>query len=441
MFLIIPASLPGITIKKNGSSTHSSAANMKIVKITPSNEKHSNPKNCYQPKNEKRYMNCIDLTAASAVKEKHIHNLKTIMKSSNCTPFKGRNLLGYICAYCDRPFPDPLDLRTHTVADHKNKTNINMKWEHNTYAVKMDITDLKCLLCNGEMDTLKSLREHLVTVHSKVIYSDIKDHIVQFRLKEGDVYDCCMCTAKYETFKSLTQHMNSHYRNFDCPKCDSSFTTKRSLIVHSAIHKEGTFKCSLCDKVFSTLVKKRYHERCSHEKRNRVSPCPYCKLEFSSYYMKNVHLTKFHNVEHKYKCNVCFKKFILKNLLMQHIKKQHLMEKNVICSVCGHKFFSSKGLKNHMLKHTGEKNYKCHVCNKAYGRKYTLNEHLRIHNNDRRFRCEVCAMSFVQKCSLKSHLLSNHGISLAASEISATGDYSTLPLQSVESDEGSGSPC
>jgi PR domain zinc finger protein 5 len=270
------------------------------------------------------------------------------------------------------------------------------------------------------MENLGIFKDHLVKAHEKIIHSDIKDHILQFKLKKGDVYDCAMCTSTYETFKMLKQHMNQHYGNYTCDKCGAPFATKRSLAAHASTHQEGSFKCDYCDKICPSRPKKLYHEKTKHLGARNISNCPYCDEPFRSYYQRNQHLVKVHNSEAQYKCNVCNKGYILKSLLMYHIKKNHLMERNCQCTECGFRFFSKKALKAHMVKHTGERKYPCEVCHKSYARKYTLREHMRIHNNDRRFKCEICGMSFVQKCSLKSHLLSNHGVSMAASDITTS---------------------
>lgn len=353
-------------------------------------------------------------------KRKHRDNLLTILKYSNVIPFKNKSMLGFVCGYCDATYPDPKDLRSHTEIDHrKDRLSFKQSFVMAEYNVKLDITDLKCKICSTNMENLTKLKDHLVDNHKKVVYTDIKDHLMQFRLKKGDVFDCVMCPSTYETFKMLKQHMNKHYCNYSCTKCENSFATKRSLSAHQETHQDGSFKCDLCDKIFSTRTKKQYHEKAKHMGTRNISNCPYCDVPFRSYYQRNQHMVKVHDSDVKYKCNVCNKGYILKSLLMSHIKKNHLMERNYQCIECGYRFFSNKALKAHMVKHTGEKNYTCEVCHKSYARKYTLREHMRIHNNDRRFKCEVCGSTFVQKCSLKSHLLSHHGIRLGAGDISS----------------------
>ncbi|XP_072943113.1 uncharacterized protein [Epargyreus clarus] len=366
-------------------------------------------------------INVLWTSRSSADKSKHRDNLKTILAYSNVTPFRNKSLLGYICGYCDDAFPDPAHLRIHTEDNHKKeRLEFKSTFDMTEYNVKLDTTDLTCTLCDEKLTDLNNLKAHLVKSHDKVIHTDIKDHVMQFKLKKGDVYNCAMCTSTYETFKMLKQHMNKHYSNYTCTKCDTAFATKRSLNAHRNTHKEGSFKCDFCEKIFSTRTKKQYHEKTNHLGTRNISNCPYCNVPFKSYYQRNQHMIKVHNSEAQYKCNVCDKGYVLKSLLMYHIKKSHLMERDCQCSECGFRFFSKKALKAHMVKHTGERNYSCEVCHKSYARSYTLREHMRIHNNDRRFKCDVCGTAFVQKCSLKSHLLSHHGISMAACEITSS---------------------
>ncbi|CAH2100577.1 unnamed protein product [Euphydryas editha] len=385
---------------------------LKIVKnskITVKNDLETNLSWTTRTSHDKR---------TSQDKIKHKENLLTILKYSNVTPFKSKSLLGFICGYCDATYPDPLDLRVHTEKDHeKERLEFKSSFEMTKYTVKVDVTDLCCLLCSKKMDNLSKLKDHLVKIHDKTIYDDIKDHIKEFKLKKGDVFDCAMCPSSYETFKMLNQHMNKHYSNYTCPKCDKSFAIKRSLYAHQKIHQEGSFKCDLCEKVFSNSTKKKHHEKAKHLGASSISNCPYCDVPFRSYYQRNQHLIKVHNCEAQYKCNVCNKGYALKCLLMDHIKKNHLMERDFKCTECGKRFFSKRALNSHMIKHTGERKYTCDTCHKSYTRRDILTEHMKKHNNDKQLICEVCSTTFVQKCRLRSHLMTRHGISMAASDI------------------------
>ncbi|KAI8427102.1 hypothetical protein MSG28_014730 [Choristoneura fumiferana] len=350
---------------------------------------------------------------------KHKHNIENLLKHCNGTPFSNKTLCGYICAYCKETFTDPKDLRTHTEAEHKNAEFYDTKrMDKNNMSVKLDITDLKCTVCGENFDVVANLKKHLVKQHDVKFHSDIKDYIMEFKLTNDEILNCALCNSTFETFKMLLQHMNGHYRNYICKECDMGFINKHRLKNHERTHDLGTYKCSFCDKVFSTRVRKMCHEKYTHNSSARyTTSCPQCDQSFTSYYQRNRHMYAEHNTAAaSYKCNICDKNFILKSKLTSHIKKVHLMERNHICPECGQGFFIKQSLDEHMIKHNGERVHKCNVCLKAYARKKTLREHMRIHNNDRRFKCGVCELAFVQKCSLKSHMLSNHGITLSEFE-------------------------
>ncbi|KAI5631434.1 hypothetical protein NE865_15848 [Phthorimaea operculella] len=350
--------------------------------------------------------------------KKHKQNIENILKYSNCTPFSNKTLYGIICAYCKDVLPDINTLRNHIHDTHKNAEFIEKVRDKNNVSIKMDITDLKCSLCEENVDVIKNLKKHLTQKHDIKFHTDVHDYILEFKLTDGEILNCALCYSTYETFKTLLQHMNGHYRNYICEICDMGFINKHRLKNHQRIHETGEFQCAFCEKTFTTKVRLMCHEKYTHNTNARYTTnCPNCNKTFNSYYQRNRHMYAEHNtVAATYKCNICEKNFILKSKLTSHIKKVHLMERNHICPECGQGFFIKQSLDEHMIRHTGERVFKCTVCHKAYARKKTLREHMRIHNNDRRFKCGVCGLAFVQKCSLKSHMLSNHGITLAEFE-------------------------
>lgn len=343
-------------------------------------------------------------------KQRHRNNLIALLKYSNCTPFSSKTLSGYGCLFCKETFMDPKFLRVHTEI-HKTDLVFKYNKDFNNLAFKVDITDLICKICTESVKDIKDLKHHLIAKHKKSLSMEIKDFILEFKLTSDNIYNCAMCSATFETFKMLQQHMNNHYRNYVCDACGMGFINYTKLKTHQTCHETGEHTCQFCDKVFATKTKKAYHEKFTHTRVRYNTSCPHCAESFQSYYKRNQHMIQVHNTSAaSYKCNICDRMFLLKSQLTNHTKKIHLMERNHVCSECGQGFYQKQYLKEHMIKHNGERIHKCDVCNKAYARKKTLREHMRIHNNDRRHKCEVCSMAFVQKCSLKSHLLSNHGI-------------------------------
>lgn len=341
---------------------------------------------------------------------KHKSNIIEIMRSSNATPIKMWGDKGYMCCHCEDQYLEAADLKKHTLEDHDDVSKTcflkNMSMYH--YIVKLDITDLQCKICSKSIDTVEELMEHLQSEHKKLIYTDIKNHVIPFKLNTKPL-ECFICKNVFHKFKLLTIHMNKHYRNYVCDVCDAGFVNISGIRLHKSIHKTGTYNCSKCNMIFDTKAKRNRHVKTKHTKEIRHT-CGYCKESFNDYRKKEAHLIAAHGLtQPKLKCQACDKLFDHQKRLAVHVKRDHLMERPHACTVCEKKFFALGELRNHMTKHTGERPYKCEVCMKAYGLAKTLREHMRIHNDDRRFKCEHCGQAFVQKCSWRSHMKSKHG--------------------------------
>ncbi|XP_026743969.1 zinc finger protein 99-like isoform X4 [Trichoplusia ni] len=343
--------------------------------------------------------------------DKHRSNIRLILQCSNATPIRCRGGIGYACSFCGDEYPEPANLKKHTIEQHDDKAKLKFMAGKMmfSYLVKLDITNLTCKICDENFNLLEQLIDHLIGTHNKKYFNDIKNHIMAFKF-DDDVLKCIYCPQNFHKFKNLQQHMNVHCRNYICEVCDAGFINKHILASHSEAHKIGTFKCDLCPKIFDTYRKKKSHEKSVHIHASLVSKCGYCNEKFSSSRKKDDHLVKVHGVQMKaLKCPACDKIFDNKTSLTVHTKRDHLMERRHDCTLCDMKFFQSNELKIHMVKHTGVREFKCEICFKKYGRKKTLKEHMRIHNDDRRFKCEICGQAFVQKCSWKGHMRNKHG--------------------------------
>ncbi|XP_063837099.1 zinc finger protein 28-like isoform X5 [Ostrinia nubilalis] len=343
--------------------------------------------------------------------DKHRTNIRMILQHSNATPIRCRGGIGYACCFCSEQFPDAADLKAHTIEKHDEKAKVKFMKGKMMYSflVKLDITSLQCTVCNNPINSLEDLIQHLIEVHNKRLYTDVKNHILPFKF-DGDTLKCVKCMNEFNKFKVLLEHMNSHYRNYICEVCDAGFVSRSILMNHTEAHKTGVFQCDFCEKVFDTFRKKKSHEKSVHIHSNLLNKCGYCNEKFKNYKKKDEHIAKVHGVPSRaLKCHACDKTFATKTALTIHTKRDHLMERRHKCEQCEMKFFKTSELKEHMVKHTGMRSFQCGVCFKSYGRKKTLNEHMRIHADDRRFKCEHCGQSFVQKCSWKGHMRAKHG--------------------------------
>ncbi|XP_072943136.1 uncharacterized protein [Epargyreus clarus] len=343
--------------------------------------------------------------------QKHLANIKEILQWSNATPIRCRGGIGYACCYCSEQFPNPADLKSHTLLSHVGIANacFTKKRDMTGFVLKVDITNLRCKICAKDIDNLDNLMEHLIKEHMIKLYTDIKSHMLQFKFN-GDQLRCFICLNEYHRFKMLLEHMSGvHNRNFICDICDAGFVNLRKLVTHSTGHNTGTFKCSYCDKVFMTLKKQKSHEICVHT-RPKGNRCGYCKETFKVHAQKERHLVEVHGAQiPTFKCSACDKEFTTRRSYNVHTRRDHLMERKHACKECDMKFFCSSDLRDHMHKHTGIKNFECKICLKTYSRRSTLREHLRIHADDRKYKCEMCGMTFIQRCSWRVHVRAKHG--------------------------------
>lgn len=326
-------------------------------------------------------------------REKHIpeakkqwHNLTTLLKYSNATPFKDRNDAGYICAYCFKTYPDPATLRSHTHNDHvKEKPTYKAGSGMSSFVAFLDVVDLRCTICDLPMADLKALTEHLVAEHDKKYYLGATDYFQPFKLSNEQQINCCLCDEVFHNMKLLMQHMNIHYRNFICTICGAGFVNSFRLNRHETTHgkKKTSYPCRHCGQVFAAESKKKAHVNTEHKGIAGDSVCQICKARFKNYYQKTRHMIQVHNAE-GIKCDMCEKRFNLKSNLVLHMRSVHLKERPYECSVCSMGFF----IKRHMLGH-----------------------YMATHTNERKFKCEVCGKAYATQNSKRKHMKKNHGIS------------------------------
>ncbi|CAG5057450.1 unnamed protein product [Parnassius apollo] len=342
--------------------------------------------------------------------KKNQHNLSIILLNSNANPIRCKDSFGYGCAFCPKQFPQPTNLKKHFLEEHNSDRLIKyMSSKLFENVVKLDITYLCCALCDTDFLQLDDFVHHLKNGHDKDLYIDIKSQILPFRFDTPEL-KCAICSTEFATFKLLQEHMNTHFRNYPCEICGGSYVTERLLQGHVKRHGNGEYKCTQCDKTFTSEHKRREHEHRTHLGFNKRNKCQICNERFLDYWKKIDHMVKVHGAPPVVlKCQACERTFNNQRALSRHKKKDHLLERRHNCSECEMKFFSSSCLQKHMAKHTGLREYMCDVCHKSYGRKNTLREHMRIHADDRRFKCEHCGQGFVQKCSWRGHMRSKHG--------------------------------
>ncbi|CAH2100699.1 unnamed protein product [Euphydryas editha] len=335
----------------------------------------------------------------------HRDNAAVIIEFSNACPFRWKRG-AFACSHCPKTFGQFQDVFNHA-QEHSDRLEA-MRYARPYDNMKIEISNLKCVICQESMKGIEQLKEHLLNDHQKPIQKGFGLGVTPFLL-QGKEMLCTHCDERFPFFSTLNSHMNQHYPNNICFHCGKSFSAVHRLKAHQLTHEtnEKEHKCSKCDEVFKTRTGRRNHINTKHAPENRYK-CPYCNSSFKRYSERLKHLKEIHNQSVEYPCHLCSAIFAMSDQRTKHIKNVHIKHKQFQCDYCPSKFVTAGQLKSHLVRHTGLREYQCIICKKSYARVRTLREHMRIHNNDRRFVCEYCNNAFIQKCSLKSHMRSHH---------------------------------
>ncbi|XP_050360108.1 zinc finger protein 112-like isoform X2 [Nymphalis io] len=263
-------------------------------------------------------------------------------------------------------------------------------------------------------------------------------------------HECKLCHLRYLTVKSLRAHTTSaHSRRFSCNICSHRSHTKHQAKAHEQWHKGHTYPCKPCGRAFSKptsylshvrkwhaggaehvcadcgesfarrhgLLMHRSKAHRAHAHKPKPEPdadgfCVECNIQFASSEARTRHvlISKRHAIfkDNDPRCALCGAKvppaaraaharrhvralgppapaprpplalaceqcdstFPSRAKLQNHVKRIHLglkYNKNIVCEICGKK----------CTVHTGAKPYECHVCNKPFSQSNSLKTHIR----------------------------------------------------------------
>ncbi|XP_068626107.1 zinc finger protein 493-like [Battus philenor] len=333
-------------------------------------------------------------------------NAATFLEYTTVKPFFYQQS-NFKCFYCDQIFPEIQSVLHHVnyhVAPERN-TLLKQYLKKGKRVVKVDISDLKCKICDQKFSHLDEIRKHLIFAHNKE-FNSAGNGLMAYDLHTNDgLLSCHKCNMSFNTFFLLNRHMNVHY-NVVCETCGLGFMSYQRLINHRIVHQTGVHKCDKCEGVFPTKLKLRYHMFKKHEefdtKRTKPLKCPHCLERFSEHYRKMTHLKQVHGITFTFECQDCKEVFSMRRALTEHITKQH--KQSIQCKECGKCFGTESLLKMHARGHTGERNFFCGVCKKVYMHERTLRQHMRVHGHVWKQSCTECGRGFQNRNEYNKHV-------------------------------------
>ncbi|CAO1355950.1 unnamed protein product [Diamesa hyperborea] len=216
---------------------------------------------------------------------------------------------------------------------------------------------------------------------------------------------CSICSKVFDSLISLDIHEKSHLKQkYECSECNKKFSQLRNYKYHMSIHrgtKEFSASCPECGKIFNDKGYLSSHMKIHRNKKEYL--CPYCPKSFNQRVAYNMHC-RIHLGLKPHCCSECGKQFSRKMLLKQHFRT-HSGEKPYSCSFagCGKQFADRSNMILHYRLHSGIKPFACHLCPKAFTKKHHLKTHLNYHTGNKPYKCPYCPQKFTQSSNMRTH--------------------------------------
>ncbi|XP_039762031.1 zinc finger protein 729-like [Pararge aegeria] len=261
---------------------------------------------------------------------KHLDNVTTILKHTNATPIGTHDeSIGYGCYFCENFYGNPKELKKHTKFLHSaDFDNVMDGKTLSDYVVNLDITGLRCNLCNLKVlystPSLEDMMRHLRD-HNKDVHMDIENHLMPFNFK-GNVLKCVItnCQQEFREFHKLAEHMHFHYRNYVCEKCAIGFINETSYREHLVSHSKRDYNREDSEINIHTADIKTAVEVYSRTLKN----CDYCEKQFKLQRNKEQHMASVHGRRfRKINCQICYKSCSSLEALRKHTRKDHMKRK------------------------------------------------------------------------------------------------------------------
>ena len=190
-----------------------------------------------------------------------------------------------------------------------------------------------------------------------------------------------------------------------CSNCRLLFKYKIRFMQHRIKTNGKCFHvCDLCDKKFALRNEMMLHRK-YHDKDHKPFACHLCDRRYRRQTILNNHIKQHHLNLNAYMCYQCGKQFKIRPCLLNHLKYAHIQdsERVALCSQCPKKFKTVHDLKAHMLTHTSDLAFKCDICQKEFKTRKYMREHRKIHFAERDQICDVCGKGFFKLEHLKNH--------------------------------------
>lgn len=330
--------------------------------------------------------------------------------------------------------------------EHLNSDFKNVFYRAKDNLVKIDITNLKCNICSEDIDDIDELMGHLYNEHNKPVKFNAQFGVLPYKQEAEDLWICVYCNKSFSEFIIFKRHIVTHFMNYSCDKCGTTFVSDHALRDH---HRQ--VKC------FRTAYKARNGRvlkprtnaeiilQCSTASPFRTWKsnfnCVFCRVQSSdpsglrlhvgtvhaNYDVKSAFYKKlgkdFLNVDiTDLQCKLCFMPVATFDNLIYHLKNDHQQPINddaqlgVLpfrlnngsiwkCTICPNEFKDFVSLKKHTSEHF--QNYVCDTCGEGFITESAMIAHTKIpHEN--KYNCSRCIATFSSLDERNLHVKTQH---------------------------------
>ncbi|XP_060900770.1 zinc finger protein 99-like isoform X1 [Labrus mixtus] len=243
------------------------------------------------------------------------------------------------------------------------------------------------------------------TMESQTATSSTADDADGSQCKDG-TFKCTMCEKDFSNIVLMQRHYSESHGvrgPYPCTLCKTTFTRLCELVRHQ--QNKQLFQCPICKKGFRTPEEIKRHTNVHKPRVTTTSfNCETCGRSFKFRVNLIMHQRK-HRERPPNVCSYCGKKFSSRDTLKAHLVRH---TDGYPCPECGKVFYQKTLLTYHLYKHKGQEPYLCDTCGKGWPNAALLKVHMVKHREDRPFKCDECGVTYKWESSLISHHRSKH---------------------------------
>ena len=158
--------------------------------------------------------------------------------------------------------------------------------------------------------------------------------------------------------------------------CAYSTEFKSNFTDHMNTHTGEKFKCSICNKTYSSKKALNLHSKKHFGKKRALCGVNGCNFDSNDYGVVEAHKYTEHGIGEPNICEICNRGFSNMRTLARHRKLFHL-EKDMYCPHCHKKYKAMDRLSRHLDVCHGEiEKHFCHICGRFFSNIESLSVHI-----------------------------------------------------------------